>query len=137
MYSLKNTNKPRSEWLYKTRLVADGGKQVQGVDYDETFSPTVSHITLRMVLAIAAKRAYHLAQMDVKTAFLNVPLKEEVYVELPLGYKGPLGGPKKLWSLKRALYGLRQAPCEWYLTFKNALEEMDFKPCSNEPSLHV
>ena len=72
---------------YKARLVAKGYRQIQGVDYDETFSPVAMLKSIRILLAIAAYNDYEIWQMDVKTAFLNGNLLEDVYMEQPEGSK--------------------------------------------------
>ena len=93
----------------KSRLVAQGYTQVEGVDFDETFAPVARLESIRILLAIASYLNFKLYQMDVKSAFLNGMLQEEVYVEQPKGFIDPyrLNG---VYKLKRALYGLKQAP---------------------------
>nr|GEU97809.1 retrovirus-related Pol polyprotein from transposon TNT 1-94 [Tanacetum cinerariifolium] len=97
---------------YKARLVAKGYKQKHGIDYEEVFASVARLETIRMIIAIAAQHKWKIHQMDVKSAFLNRLLEEEVYVEQPEGYvaKGQKG---KVLRLKKALYGLKQAPRAW------------------------
>ncbi|XP_040370262.1 uncharacterized protein LOC112183342 isoform X3 [Rosa chinensis] len=97
----------------KARLVAQGYKQVEGLDFDETFAPVARLESVRLLLAIACHLHFTLYQMDVKSAFLNGVLQEEVYVEQPQGFKDP-SNPDHVYKLKRALYGLKQAPRAWY-----------------------
>ena len=93
----------------KSRLVAQGYTQVEGVDFDETFAPVARLESIRILLAIASHLNFKLYQMDVKSAFLNGMLQEEVYVEQPKGFIDP-HRPDDVYKLKRALYGLKQAP---------------------------
>ena len=94
--------------INKFRLVAQGYTQVEGVDFDETFAPAVRLESIRILLAIASHLNFKLYQMDVKNAFLNGMLQEEVYVEQPKGFIDP-HKPDDVYKLKRALYGLKQA----------------------------
>ena len=102
---------------YKARLVAQGFRQVEGLDFAETFAPVASLSSVRIVLAIAGARGYAVHQMDVVTAFLGSKLDEEIYVHLPLGV---LGGPR-IARLNRSLYGLKQSPRCWYTTIDEFL----------------
>ena len=93
---------------YKARLVAQGYSQKYGSDYNETFSPVVRPESVRMVLAIAAKRGFRVHHMDVNTAFLNGILSDEVYMDQPQGY-AVKGKENLVCKVKRSLYGLKQA----------------------------
>ena len=95
--------------INKSRLVAQGYTQVEGVDFDETFAQVARLESIRILLAIASHLNFKLYQMDVKRAFLNGMLQEEVYVEQPKGFIDP-HRPNDVYKLKRALYGLKQAP---------------------------
>ena len=97
----------------KARLVAQGYSQMEGVDYDETFAPVARMESIRILLALACQLKYKLYQMDVKTAFLNGLLKEDVYVAQPKGFIDPHFLDYALY-LKNALYSLKQAPKAWY-----------------------
>nr|XP_011459700.1 PREDICTED: uncharacterized protein LOC105350050 [Fragaria vesca subsp. vesca] len=97
----------------KARLVAQGYSQVEGLDFDETFAPVARLESIRLLLAIACHLRFKLYQMDVKTAFLNGLLEEEVFVEQPKGFQDP-HHPNHVYKLKKALYGLKQAPRAWY-----------------------
>ncbi|GJW18424.1 retrovirus-related pol polyprotein from transposon TNT 1-94 [Tanacetum coccineum] len=96
----------------KTRLVAKGYKQEEGIDFEESFAPVARLEAVRMFIAYAAHKNITIFQMDVKTAFLNGPLKEEVYVSQPEGFIDP-EFPDHVYRLKKALYGLKQAPRAW------------------------
>ena len=93
--------------IHKARLVAKGFKQIQGIDYDETFSP-VAMLSIRILLAIAAFYDYEIWQMDVKTAFLNGNLSEDVYMIQPEGFVDPKNA-RKICKLQKSIYGLKQA----------------------------
>ncbi|GJS72718.1 retrovirus-related pol polyprotein from transposon TNT 1-94 [Tanacetum coccineum] len=95
--------------LKKTRLVAKGYKQEEGIDFEESFAPVARLEAVRMFIAYAAHKNIIIFQMDVKTTFLNGPLKEEVYVSQPEGFIDP-EFPDHVYRLKKALYGLKQAP---------------------------
>ncbi|GKD58757.1 retrovirus-related pol polyprotein from transposon TNT 1-94 [Tanacetum coccineum] len=101
--------------LNKTRLVAKGYKQEEGIDFKESFSPVARLEAVRMFIAFAAHMNITIFQMDVKTAFLNGPLKEEVYVSQPEGFIDS-EFPNHVYRLKKALYGLKQAPLIWMRT---------------------
>ncbi|KAK1651569.1 hypothetical protein QYE76_069374 [Lolium multiflorum] len=94
--------------IYKARLVAKGFRQIQGVDYDETFSPVAKLKSVRILLAIAAFFDYEIWQMDVKTAFLNGDIEEELYMVQPKGFVDPKNADK-VCKLQRSIYGLKQA----------------------------
>jgi hypothetical protein len=93
----------------KARLVAKGYSQVEGLDFDETYAPVARLESICILLAYATYHGFKLYQMDVKSAFLNGPIKEEVYVEQPLGFEDS-EYPNHVYKLSKALYGLKQAP---------------------------
>ncbi|GJS22369.1 retrovirus-related pol polyprotein from transposon TNT 1-94 [Tanacetum coccineum] len=93
----------------KARLVAKGYAQEEGIDFEESFAPVARLEAVRIFVAYAAHKSFLIYQMDVKTAFLNGPLKEEVYVAQPDGFVDP-DHPDKVYRLRKALYGLKQAP---------------------------
>jgi hypothetical protein len=108
---------------YKARLVARGFTQEYGVDYEETFAPVARLSSVRALLAVAASRHWSLSQMDVKNAFLNGDLSEEVYMQPPHGFSSP---PNKVCHLRRALYGLKQAPLAWFAKFSAIVSCLDY-----------
>ena len=97
----------------KARLVVQGYSQMEGVDYDETFAPVARMESIKILLALAYQLKFKLYQMDVKTAFLNGLLKEDVYVTQPKGFINPHSLDHVLY-LKKVLYGLKQALRAWY-----------------------
>nr|GFA41104.1 retrovirus-related Pol polyprotein from transposon TNT 1-94 [Tanacetum cinerariifolium] len=97
----------------KARLVAKGYAQEEGIDFEESFALVARLEAVHIFITYAAHKSFPIFQMDVKTAFLNGPLKEEVYVAQPDGFVDP-GHPKKVYRLRKALYGLKQAPRAWY-----------------------
>ncbi|GJX42284.1 retrovirus-related pol polyprotein from transposon TNT 1-94 [Tanacetum coccineum] len=101
----------------KERLVVQGYNQQEGIDYDETFAPVSRLEAIRIFLAFATYMNFIVYQMDVKSAFLNGKLKEEVYVKQPLGFESN-EFPNHVYKLDKALYGLKQAPRAWYLKGK-------------------
>ena len=94
---------------YKARLVAKGYKQKEGLDYFDTYSPVMRITSIRMLIAIAALHNLEIHQMDVKTAFLNGDINEEIYMDQPEGFIS-LGQEKKVCRLVKSLYGLEKAP---------------------------
>lgn len=108
---------------YKARLVILGNNQVAGIDYNETFAPVAKMVSVRVFLAVAVIRNWELHQMDVHNAFLHGDLDEEVYMKLPPGFYGSRG---KVCRLKKSLYGLRQAPRNWFSKLATALKTFGF-----------
>lgn len=98
---------------YKARFVARGFSQREGIDYEETFAPVARYTSIRTIIAIIAAKGWKLHQMDVKTAFLNGVIEEEVYIEQLKGYEIQ-DRVIHMCRLKKALYGLKQAPRAWY-----------------------
>eukprot|EP01018_Ginkgo_biloba_P001301 Gb_29290 [translate_table: standard] len=120
---------------HKARLVEKGYTQKEGIDYEETFAPTTKMITIRLVLAIAAQLGWQVHQMDVKSAFLNGDLKEEVYMQQPEGFE--LKGKEKLvCKLNKPLYGLKQ-PHAWYIKIDEHLRGNSFQRSASDPNLYV
>jgi hypothetical protein len=121
---------------YKARLTPKGFRQKHGVDYFEVFARTGMYKTMRVGLALAALWDYELGQLDVPSAFLNAPIEEELYMEMPEGYRED----GFVFKLEKALYGLKQAPRNWYLMvsiFLKAKEarDMGFTECVSDPCL--
>ncbi|GKA22374.1 retrovirus-related pol polyprotein from transposon TNT 1-94 [Tanacetum coccineum] len=117
----------------KARLVAKGYAQEEGIDFEESFAPVARLEAVRIFVAHAAHKSFPVYQMDVKTAFLNGPLKEEVYVAQPEGFVDP-DHPEKVYLLRKALYGLKQAPRAWYDELSNFLMSKGFTKGSKERS---
>jgi hypothetical protein len=97
----------------KARLVAKGYSQFKGLDFGETYAPVARLESICILLAYATYQGFKLYQMDVKSAFHNGPIKEEVYVEQPPGFKDS-EYPNYVYKLSKVLYGLKQAPRAWY-----------------------
>ena len=120
---------------FKARLVAKGFRQQEGVDFDEVFAPVSKYSTLRALLSLAAAKDLQLQQLDIKTAFLNGELEEDVFVQQAPGYAE--GGRNTICHLHRALYGLRQAPRTWHMRLKEELKAMCFVPSQADPGLYI
>ena len=109
----------------KARLVAKGYSQEEGIDYDETYAPVARLEAIRIFLAFAAHSNFKVYQMDVKSAFLNGKLEEEVYLEQPPGFENPEFADF-VYFLFKAVYGLKQSPRTWYDTLSEFLIENNF-----------
>jgi hypothetical protein len=118
----------------KARLVAKGYPQVEGLDFDETYAPVARLESIRILLAYATYHGFKLYQMDMKSAFLNGPIKEEIYVEQPLGFEDS-EYPNHVYKLSKALYGLKQAPRAWYECLRDFLITNGFKVGNADPTL--
>nr|GFA71772.1 retrovirus-related Pol polyprotein from transposon TNT 1-94 [Tanacetum cinerariifolium] len=126
------------KWIYKVKLdelggilknqaclVARGYRQEEGIDFEESFAPVARLEAIRIFLAYTAHKNMVVYQMDVKTAFLNGNLREEVYVSQPNGFVDP-DNPNHVYKLKKALYGLKQAPRAWYDMLSSFLLSQEF-----------
>ena len=111
---------------YKARLVVKGYRQKEGLDYFDTYSPVTRITSIRMLIAFASLNNLEIHQMDVKTAFLNGDLEEEIYREQPEGFVAP-GQEKKVCKLVKSLYGLKQAQKQWHEKFDSAMLSNGFK----------
>lgn len=142
-----NANVINSMWLYKhkygadgehkrhkSRLVANGKTQEEGVDYDETFSPVVKPATRRAVLDVALNRGWEVKQLDVKNAFLHGTISEDIYMHQPPGFVDKKH-PHYVCKLEKALYGLKQAPRAWNARFSQYLLKLGFVTTRSDASL--
>ncbi|CAI7925543.1 unnamed protein product, partial [Closterium sp. NIES-53] len=136
MWIFRVKRPPGSPPVFKARYVARGFSQRQGVDYFQTFSPTPKMTTLRVLLHVAAQRDYELHSLDFSTAFLQGSLHEEIWLRRPPGFTGSFA-PGTQWSLRRPVYGLRQAPREWHDTLRTTLAALGFAPSTADPSLFL
>ncbi|GJT96711.1 retrovirus-related pol polyprotein from transposon TNT 1-94 [Tanacetum coccineum] len=118
----------------KARLVAKGYRQEEGIDFEESFAPVARIEAIRIFIANAATKNMIIYQMDVKTAFLNGDLQEEVFVSQPEGFEDP-DNPTHVYRLKKALYGLKQAPRAWYDTLSKFLMANNFFKGAVDPTL--
>ncbi|CAI7872707.1 unnamed protein product [Closterium sp. NIES-54] len=136
MWIFRVKRPPGSPPAFKARYVARGFSQRQGVDYFQTFSPTQKMTTLWVLLHVAAQRDYELHSLDFSTAFLQGSLHEEIWLRRPPGFTGSFPAGTQ-WSLRRQVYGLCQAPCEWHVTLRTTLAALGFTPSTAEPSLFL
>jgi Reverse transcriptase (RNA-dependent DNA polymerase) len=123
----------RNRWVFdlksdrhkKARLVAKGFSQIEGIDYDKIFLPVVQFETVRMMIALAALKKWHIQGLDIKTAFLYGELDEELYMEQPEGFKVK-GQEGKVMCLKRAIYRLKQAALAWWKALDKSMMQLGF-----------
>ncbi|GKF73298.1 retrovirus-related pol polyprotein from transposon TNT 1-94, partial [Tanacetum coccineum] len=120
----------------KARLVARGYRHKEGIDFEEVFAPVARLEAIRIFLAFAAHMNIVVYQMDVKTAFLNGNLREEVYISQPDGFVDK-DNPNHVYKLKKSLYGLKQAPHVWYDMLSSFLISQDFSKGSVDPTLFI
>ncbi|CAI7929703.1 unnamed protein product, partial [Closterium sp. NIES-54] len=136
MWIFRVQRPPGSRPAFKARYVTRGFSQRQGVDYFHTFSPTPKMTTLRVLLHVAAQRDYELHSLDFSTAFLQGSLHEEIWLRRPPGFTGSFPAGTHL-SLRRPVYGLRQAPPEWHDTLRTTFAALKFAPSTADPSLFL
>ena len=129
----------QGEWershRHTARLVAKGYSQVGGLDYNETFAPVAKFPTIRALLSMAATQEMELQQMDVKTAFLNGSVDEEIYMDQPEGFVKP-GEAHLVCKLQKSLYGLKQAPRAWNKVMDQFLKDLNFKQSTADNCLY-
>ena len=113
-----------------------GYAQTHGIDYDETFAPVAKMTTVRVVLAVAAARGWHLHEMDVKNAFLQGELEEEVFMTQPPGFQSEVN-KSAVCRLRKSLYGLKQAPRAWNAKITHRLRKMGFVASKSDSSLFI
>jgi len=110
---------------YKARLVVKGYSQVQGVDFNEVFSPVVKHTSIRVLLSLEAIKDLELEQLDVKAAFLHGDLEEQIYMKQPEGFE-VVRKENHVCLLKKSVYGLKQSPRQWYKKFDSFMISINF-----------
>ena len=135
VFKLKSPQVPGGPPRFKARLVAKGYSQKHGIDYHETFAPVIKYQSLRLILSIATERDMAVHQMDVKTAFLNGELEEEIYMEIPQGLEGASDG--QVLRLRRSLYGLKQSPRCWNKRINDFLEEQGFMRLRTDSAVYT
>eukprot|EP00253_Pinus_taeda_P022016 PITA_22016 len=137
-----------SRWLYKVKQAANGSvekhkarfvprgfSQVEGIDNDETFSPVARYSSIRSMLALSTQMGWKIHQMDVKTAFLNGKIEEEVYIEQPKGFE-TFDHELHVCRLKRALYELKQAPRAWYTRINSYFTKLGLTKSEADANLY-
>jgi hypothetical protein len=140
----KNCKVVKCKWVYvikpngcyKARLVAKGFTQIEGIDFQETFSPVARYEAIRFLLAYTALEDWELEAMDIKTAFLYGELNEEIYMEQPEGF-AKRGQENQVCRLKKAIYGLKQALRTWNEKLHITLLEQGFKCTRLDTSVYV
>jgi hypothetical protein len=133
VYRIKRTADGKID-RYKARLVVKGYTQVDGLDFNETYAPVTRLETIRLLFGLAVEKDWEIRQIDVKTAYLNGDLDEEIFMEPPEGLNIPDG---MVLRLCKAIYGLRQAGRQWYLKLKSVLIEMGFTQVIHDPHTFV
>ena len=137
VYTLKQGKMP-DQVQYKARYVARGFTQVQGVDYDETFSPTTRFTSIRALLQKATNENLVLHQLDVKGAYLNAPIDKELYIQQPPGYEMTANRSTRLTCrLNKSIYGLKQSGRMWYETLTDYLKANRFVANVQDPCLYT
>ena len=121
---------------FKARLVAQGFSHVEGIDYTEVFAPVVKHVSIRIMLSLVANEDFELEQLDVKTAFLNGELEEEIFMNQPEGFVEKRK-ERKVCLLKKALYGLKQSPRQWNKKFDEFMKTQDFRRSLYDPCVYI
>ncbi len=119
---------------FKARWVVKGFRQIEGVNYDKTFSLVVKSITQRILLALGAKYNLYIEYVDIVTAFLELLLREEVYIKQPHGF---VKNPNLVYQLLKALYGLKQVPRKQYLTLREFFKSLGFTRIQKDHSVFV
>jgi hypothetical protein len=121
---------------YKARFFSHGFSQKEGIDYEETFSLVSRYTSIRTIIVIAAMMKWKLHQMDVKRAFLNGVIKEEVYIEKPQGFE--VGDMKShVYRLKKTLYELKKFPRSWYGHIDNFMMSLGFTKSKEDSNLYL
>src|SRR6266545_8429464 len=132
----------KNQWVFdqktdgrkRAQLVAKGFLQVQGIDYNDIFSPVVRYETVHLMVALATLQRWNMSSVDVKTAFLYGELDEELYMEQPKGFKQK-GQEHKVLRLRRALYGLKQAALQWWKALDKSMMSMGFRHLKSDSGI--
>jgi Reverse transcriptase (RNA-dependent DNA polymerase) len=119
---------------YRARLVAKGFKQIAGQDFSEVFAPVSKHATFRTLLSIVASNDLDLHHIDVKTAFMNGDLQEEIYMQPPPGWEGE---SSTVWRLHKGVNGLKQAARAWNEKLTTTVQKLGFHPSNSDVSLYI
>src|SRR5258708_7070199 len=136
-YRIQETEKSlKTDGRKKARLVAKGFSQVEGLDYDQIFSPVVRFETVRLILATAALENWTISGVDVKNAYLYGNLDEEIYMEQPEGFRVQ-NLEHYVIRLKKALYGLKQAGLAWWRTLRDSMKDLGFKGLKSDAGLFI
>jgi len=144
----ENANIISSRWIFKykrdsngniakrkARLVARGFTQIYGIDYKDTFSPTLKHDSIRIITAIAVRKNFIIKQININSAYLNAKLNENIYMNILEGH--PLFVKRYFWKLKKALYGLKQSDKEWNNKLNEELLKINFTKLKSDPCIYV
>ena len=138
-----------SKWLFKSKLKEDGSidkfkeilvskcySQQEGIDFEETYELVAKLNTIRLLVSLATKHNWRIHQLDVKYSFLNGDLKEEVYLVQSEGFVQK-GQEQLVCRLKKAIYGMKQAPSSWYIKIDTFFKQQGFLKSKNDSSLHI
>ena len=120
---------------FKARLCVRGFRQVEGLDYQETFSPVVRYDSLRVFLALVTQLDHEMLQLDIKTAFLYGDLEEQIFMEVPEGLRDKITDKKMVYHLLKSWYGLKQAARCWNKRFTSELKKLGLKQCASDRCL--
>ena len=120
---------------YKARFLARGFSQVEGIDYEETFSLFARYTSIQTIISLATSMGWKLHQMDVKTTFLNGEIEEEIYIEQPYVFVIH-EKDSHVCRLKKAFYGLKQVPRAWYARIDGHLMSLGFSKSVVDPNLY-
>jgi uncharacterized metal-binding protein len=125
----------RSVDKYKARFIARGFSQKEGEYYEKTFSPVARYTSIRAIISLATSMGWSLHQMDVKIAFLNGEIEEEIYIEQPQGFEVH-SRDTHVCRLKKSLYELKKDPRAWYARIDNYLTRLGFSKIHADPNLY-